>query len=81
MLPQSSNKQSLAAAVEAAADFLNSKVKAVLVAGFKLRPAHAQDSFRKLADASGYPVAGDQSSTLHCLVVRSLGMLNQGAIR
>jgi len=48
--------------VEAAASFLNSKGKAVLVAGFKLRPLHAKDAFLQLADASGYPVAGTQYS-------------------
>lgn len=46
--------------MEAAAQFLNSKGKAVLVAGFKLRPLHAKDAFLQLADASGYPVAGTQ---------------------
>lgn len=59
---QASNKRSLEAAVEAAAEFLNSKGKAALVAGFQLRPGHAQDAFLKLADASGYPVAGELSS-------------------
>ena len=57
---QVSNTESLAAAVEAAAAFLNSKSKAVLVAGFQLRPANAQDAFLQLADACGYPVAGEQ---------------------
>lgn len=39
--------------MEAAATFLNKATKPVLVAGVKLRPSHAEESFLKLADASG----------------------------
>lgn len=52
-----SNKQSLEAAVEATAAFLNKAVKPVLVAGPKLRVAKAIESFIELADASCYPIA------------------------
>lgn len=52
-----SNTQSLEAAVETAAYFLNSAIKPVLVGGSKLRVAKAGSSFLELADASGYAVA------------------------
>ncbi|KAH7667574.1 pyruvate decarboxylase protein [Dioscorea alata] len=55
--PKISNRQSLEAAVEATAAFLNKAVKPVLVAGPKLRVAKAIESFIELADASGYPIA------------------------
>lgn len=47
----------LAAAVEAAAEFLNKAVKPVLVAGPKMRVAKACNAFAELADACGYAVA------------------------
>ncbi|KAF7816133.1 pyruvate decarboxylase 2-like [Senna tora] len=55
--PRLSNKQGLDAAVDAAAAFLNKMVKPVIVGGPKLRVAQACDTFVKLADACGYPVA------------------------
>ena len=47
----------MAAAVKAAAKFLNNAVKPVLVGGVKLRTWGAQEAFMELADAGGYPVA------------------------
>ncbi len=52
-----SNKDSLEAAVEAAATVLNAAVKPVLVAGSKMRVAKAAPAFQQLADACGYAVA------------------------
>ncbi|KAJ7545532.1 hypothetical protein O6H91_09G123700 [Diphasiastrum complanatum] len=52
-----SNQQSLCAAVEAAANFLNAAVKPVLVGGPKLRVAKAGAAFIQVAEASGFPVA------------------------
>lgn len=52
-----SNRMGLAAAVEAAAEFLNKAVKPVMVGGPKLRVAKACDAFVELADSSGYAVA------------------------
>jgi len=49
--------RSLAAAVKAAAKFLNNAVKPVLVGGVKLRAWGAEEAFLELAEASGYPVA------------------------
>ncbi len=52
-----SDANSLAEAVEHAAELLNAAVKPVLIAGVKLRPWGAKEAFRKLADAAGYAVA------------------------
>lgn len=52
-----SDPKSLAAAVEHAAELLNSASKPVLVAGVKLRCAGAGDAFRAVADAAGCAVA------------------------
>eukprot|EP00850_Spirogloea_muscicola_P014576 SM000105S13921 [mRNA] locus=s105:329101:332909:- [translate_table: standard] len=54
---RSSNQESLEAAVNIAASFLNAAKKPVLVGGSKMRCSRAQDAFLQLADASGYPVA------------------------
>eukprot|EP00850_Spirogloea_muscicola_P012585 SM000082S22827 [mRNA] locus=s82:82324:89962:- [translate_table: standard] len=54
---RSSNQESLEAAVNIAASFLNAAKKPVLVGGSKMRCSQAQDAFLQLADASGYPVA------------------------
>eukprot|EP00850_Spirogloea_muscicola_P023073 SM000327S12477 [mRNA] locus=s327:9570:12933:+ [translate_table: standard] len=54
---RSSNQESLEAAVNIAASFLDAAKKPVLVGGSKTRCSHAQDAFLQLADASGYPVA------------------------
>ncbi|MCO5547557.1 hypothetical protein L7F22_001007 [Adiantum nelumboides] len=55
--PRLSNCQSLEAAVEMAAEFLNIAVKPVLVGGPKLRVSKAEEAFRQVADASGYAVS------------------------
>ncbi|XP_078176274.1 pyruvate decarboxylase 1-like [Carex rostrata] len=55
--PKISNHMALEAAVEATIQFLGKTVKPILVGGPKLRVAKAQESFVKLADACGYPVA------------------------
>ncbi|KAI5067248.1 hypothetical protein GOP47_0017776 [Adiantum capillus-veneris] len=55
--PRLSNCQSLEAAVETAADFLNKAVKPVLVGGPKLRVSKAEKTFLEVADAAGYPVS------------------------
>ncbi|XP_022144025.1 pyruvate decarboxylase 2-like, partial [Momordica charantia] len=55
--PKQSNQMGLEAAVEKAAQLLNSAVKPVAVAGKKLRLAKAQAAFVELADACGYAVA------------------------
>jgi len=55
--PSASDPQSLKAAVEHAAKFLNAAEKPVLVAGSRIRAGRAEASFRALADASGYAVA------------------------
>ncbi|GKB45235.1 pyruvate decarboxylase 2 [Tanacetum coccineum] len=55
--PKLSNRMSLEAAVEAAAEFLNKAVKPVIVGGPKLRTAHACQEFLELVDASGYALA------------------------
>ena len=52
-----SDPASLKAAVDAALAHLTAAVKPVLLAGVKLAPAGAQDSFEKLADALGCAVA------------------------
>jgi pyruvate decarboxylase len=52
-----SDPRSLADAVAHAAELLNRAAKPVLVAGDKLRPFAAVESFRTLADASKYAVA------------------------
>ncbi|GAB4814493.1 hypothetical protein N2152v2_001539 [Parachlorella kessleri] len=52
-----SNRESLAAAVASAADFLSSKQKPVLVAGTLIRSAKAGKQFMSVVDASGYPYA------------------------
>eukprot|EP00897_Mesotaenium_endlicherianum_P009183 jgi/Mesen1/8293/ME000045S07742 len=57
-----SNPQSLEAAVEAAAAFLNRAVKPVLVAGPGVRVAGAGRSFELLSHACGYPVAAMPSA-------------------
>ena len=54
---RSSDTKVLRQAIDHAADFLNSVQKPILVAGVKLRPWNAIESFRKLADASDYAVA------------------------
>ncbi|MCP4193877.1 MAG: pyruvate decarboxylase [Planctomycetaceae bacterium] len=54
--PQS-DPDSLAAAVEAAAEMLNGATKPVLVAGVKIGPYKARQAFAELADAAGYAVA------------------------
>ncbi|MFN2206429.1 MAG: thiamine pyrophosphate-binding protein, partial [Candidatus Promineifilaceae bacterium] len=53
----SSDRESLAAAVEHAAALLNAAIKPVLVAGVKLRPGRALNAFQALAESSGYGVA------------------------
>ena len=53
----SSDPLVLEQAVDHAADFLNSVQKPILIAGVKLRPWNAIESFKKLADASDYAVA------------------------
>lgn len=55
--PKVSNKASLDAAVEAAAQFLNKAVKPVLVAGGHLRSQKAMGAFAELTNAAGYPMA------------------------
>ncbi|QDT95434.1 thiamine pyrophosphate-binding protein [Gimesia aquarii] len=55
--PTASDPLSLNAAVEHAAELLNSAVKPVMVAGVKLRSFGAEEHFHKLADASGYAIA------------------------
>eukprot|EP01018_Ginkgo_biloba_P000833 Gb_33733 [translate_table: standard] len=55
--PRLSNPRSLEAAVETAAEFLNSAVKTVFVGGPKLRVAKAGSAFVELANASGYALA------------------------
>lgn len=57
LAPRLSNPQSLEAAAEMAADFLNAAVKPVLVCGPKLRVAKVGNAFIELVDASGYAVA------------------------
>jgi pyruvate decarboxylase len=52
-----SDKDSLAAAVEHAARFLNASRQPVLIAGAKLRSFNAMEAFKKLADSSEYGVA------------------------
>lgn len=52
-----SNPESLASAVDAAAEMINSAQKVVLVAGARMRRAKAFSAFRKLADAIGCAVA------------------------
>ncbi len=52
-----SDRQSLEAAVEHAADLLNAAIKPVLVAGVKLRPGRAVTAFQNVAQRSGYGVA------------------------
>ena len=52
-----SDPAALKQAVEHAADFLNSVQKPILVAGVKLRPWNAIESFKKFADSSDYAVA------------------------
>ncbi|MEM0965339.1 MAG: thiamine pyrophosphate-binding protein [Verrucomicrobiota bacterium] len=51
------DESALDAAVDHAAKMLGSAVKPVLVGGVKLRPWDAVDSFRDLAEASGYATA------------------------
>ena len=53
----SSDRESLAAAVEHAAALLNAAIKPVLVAGVKLRPGRALNAFQALAENAGYGVA------------------------
>ena len=57
LTPLQSNQKSLNAAVTAAANFLNSKQKPVLVAGPLLRTAKAIDAFMHLVETSGYAFA------------------------
>ena len=64
---QESNKKSLVAAVEAAAEFLNSKGKCALVAGVKVRSCNAEAALLKFADATQYPVTGALASTTHTI--------------
>jgi len=52
-----SNPEALSEAVESTATILNSAPKPILVAGVKLRPWEALDSFKTLAEKSGYAVA------------------------
>ncbi|GAQ86799.1 pyruvate decarboxylase [Klebsormidium nitens] len=54
---KASNKQSLEAAIDAAAAFLNGAAKPVLVAGPKLRCSGAEQAFAELMDACDYPVS------------------------
>jgi len=61
-LAQESNRKSLEAAVETAAEFLNSKGKCAIVAGVKVRSCHAEDALLKFADATDYPVTGELAS-------------------
>ena len=70
---QESNKKSLEAAVETAAEFLNSKGKCAIVAGVKIRSCHAEDALLKFADATQYPVTGALllESILSCSQVTS----------
>uniref|UniRef100_A0A0C9RLS4 pyruvate decarboxylase n=1 Tax=Wollemia nobilis TaxID=56998 RepID=A0A0C9RLS4_9CONI len=68
--PRLSNPNSLEAAVEMTAQFLNAAVKPVLVGGPKLRVAKAKDAFAGLVDATGYayavmPSAKGQVSETH----------------
>ena len=55
--PACSDPISLAAAVEHAADLLNTASKPVMVAGVKLRPFGGETAFRELAQSTGYAVA------------------------
>mmetsp|Transcript_17263 Transcript_17263/g.51667 ORF Transcript_17263/g.51667 Transcript_17263/m.51667 type:complete len:571 (-) Transcript_17263:327-2039(-) len=66
--PKLSNKASLAAAVDAAADFLNKAVKPVLVAGGQLRTEKAMGAFAEVMNASQYPV---------CHMVNAKGMVDE----
>ncbi|EFJ21810.1 hypothetical protein SELMODRAFT_417071 [Selaginella moellendorffii] len=79
-----SNQNSLHAAIDAAANFLNASAKPVLVAGPKLRVAKAREAFVELANSCEYatavmPSAGD-ASTLHRDLLGSceLSMLLRG---
>jgi pyruvate decarboxylase len=56
--PTSSDPLSLKCAVDKAAELLNAAIKPVLVSGVKLRAFGAESQFLKLADASGYAIAG-----------------------
>ncbi len=58
LLTQESNKKSLEAAVDTAAEFLNSKGKCAIVAGVKVRSCHAEDALLNFANATDYPVTG-----------------------
>ena len=55
--PADSDRHSLAAAVEHAAELLNAANKPVLVGGVKMRPCGAAAVFQDVADRSGYAVA------------------------
>ncbi|KAK9806019.1 hypothetical protein WJX73_005930 [Symbiochloris irregularis] len=52
-----SNADSLTAAVDAAAEFLNKAVRPVIVNGVRIRVSKAHQALVELADACGYPVA------------------------
>jgi pyruvate decarboxylase len=55
--PETSDPETLATAIEQAADFLSKKLKPILLAGPKLRPAGAEAAFLELAEAMGCSVA------------------------
>ncbi|KAA0037741.1 pyruvate decarboxylase 1-like [Cucumis melo var. makuwa] len=55
--PKQSNQMALEAAVEKAAQLLNTAIKPVMIGGKKLRPTKSQEPFIELANACGYPVA------------------------
>ncbi|KAE8649566.1 pyruvate decarboxylase 1 [Cucumis sativus] len=52
-----SNQMALEAAVEKAAQLLNTAIKPVMIGGRKLRLTNSQEPFIELANACGYPVA------------------------
>ncbi|CAI0395570.1 unnamed protein product [Linum tenue] len=56
LVPKTSNRMGLEAALEAAAELLNSAAKPVLIAGPKLRVADARQVFVELSDSCGYAV-------------------------
>lgn len=66
--PRQSNKASLRAAVDAAAEFLNAATKPVLVAGVYLRSEKAMGAFAELMNASQYPTS---------VMVNAKGMVNE----
>ena len=57
IIHRESNQMALEAAVEKAAQLLNTAIKPVMIGGRKLRLTNSQEPFIELANACGYPVA------------------------